>query len=226
MGEAITRLHAPQPAALVGADVTGPGRYTERVHRRVLQRARRGLLRLPMSSGGQLERRERRRGKVRLRADWLRVRRVSAGRAGTQAAVAVRRRCGRAAEADRPGTVGLLADSCVDVLELRLVFIGNKRERVRGTDPTRASSSCELRGYVSEAELRQAYAESLGLFLLSDCEAFGIPILEALASGTPVFLSRLGEMVSLFGPFRGAHFCPADSVEGTVESSSPSWPGA
>ena len=28
------------------------------------------------------------------------------------------------------------------------------------------------------------------MILLSDCEAFGIPILEALASGTPVFLSR------------------------------------
>ncbi len=99
--------------------------------------------------------------------------------------------------------------------ELRLVFVGNKRERVRELIPPELRSACELRGYVSEAELRQAYAESLGLFLLSNCEAFGIPILEAMASGTPVFLSRLEETFSLFGAFRGAHFCPAEDLDET-----------
>jgi hypothetical protein len=37
-------------------------------------------------------------------------------------------------------------------------------------------SACELRGYVTEAELQRAYSESVGLLLLSDFEAFGLPI--------------------------------------------------
>jgi glycosyltransferase involved in cell wall biosynthesis len=101
--------------------------------------------------------------------------------------------------------------------QLRLIFIGNKSDRVRELIPIELQSACELRGYVDEAELRRAYAESLGLFLLSDCEAFGIPILEALASGTPVFLSRLDETRSLFGSYPAAHFCPADDLDGTLD---------
>lgn len=101
--------------------------------------------------------------------------------------------------------------------ELRLVFIGNKSDGFRDRIPTDLRASCDLRGYVSQAELYQAYTESLGLFLLSDCEAFGIPILEALAAGTPVYLSRLEETSSLFEGRPGAHFCPADDADGTVE---------
>lgn len=100
--------------------------------------------------------------------------------------------------------------------ELRLVLIGNKSEQVRERIPAELRPACELRGYVSEAELRRAYTESLGVFLLSDVEAFGIPILEALASGTPAFISRLHETLSLFTSCPGAHFCPND-LDGTLE---------
>lgn len=100
--------------------------------------------------------------------------------------------------------------------DLRLVVIGNKSEQVRDRIPADLRPACELRGYVTEAELRKAYAESAGLLLLSDFEAFGIPVLEALASGTPVFLSRLGEMLSLFRSYRGAHFCAPDDFDGTA----------
>jgi glycosyltransferase involved in cell wall biosynthesis len=100
--------------------------------------------------------------------------------------------------------------------ELRLVVVGSRSEEFHNRVPTELQSVCESRGYVSEPALRQAYAESLGLFLLSDCEAFGIPIIEALASGTPVFLSSLEATQSLFGAYRGAHFCPADDLEATL----------
>lgn len=96
--------------------------------------------------------------------------------------------------------------------EFRLVVIGNKTDSAIDLIPDRLRHAVELRGYVSEAELREAYAESFALILLSEFEAFGIPILEALASGTPVFLSKLEATESLFSGFKGAHFCPAERI--------------
>jgi glycosyltransferase involved in cell wall biosynthesis len=102
---------------------------------------------------------------------------------------------------------------------LRLVVIGNRSDQVLDIIPEELRAHCDPRGYVSEPELRRTYAESLGLFLLSDFEAFGIPILEALASATPVFLSEQEATRGLFDAFPGAHFCPddTDSTAGIVE---------
>jgi glycosyltransferase involved in cell wall biosynthesis len=99
---------------------------------------------------------------------------------------------------------------------LRLVVIGNRSEAARDRVPLDLRHAVTLRGHVSEEELRRAYAESLGLILLSDFEAFGIPILEALASGTPVFLSEQAELRSLFGPYAGVHFCPVEDPSQTL----------
>jgi len=100
--------------------------------------------------------------------------------------------------------------------ELRLVVVGNKSDEVRDQLPGELRWACELRGYVSEQELRHLYTESQGLMLLSDYEAFGMPILEALVCGTPVFLSCLESTYSLFGSFSGAHFCPVQDLDRTV----------
>ena len=100
--------------------------------------------------------------------------------------------------------------------QLRLVLVGSRTEEVRDRIPPELHSACELRGYVSEQELRHLYTGSQGLVLLSDYEAFGMPILEALASGTPVFLTLQDETHSIFRSFRGAHFCTPDDMEGTL----------
>src|SRR5271157_4777582 len=100
--------------------------------------------------------------------------------------------------------------------QLRLVLVGSRTEKVRDRIPPELHSACELRGYVSEQELRHLYTESQGLLLLSDYEAFGMPILEALVCGTPVFLSYLESTYSLFGSFSGAHFCPVEDLDRTV----------
>ncbi|MDB5350038.1 MAG: glycosyl transferase, group 1 [Planctomycetota bacterium] len=101
--------------------------------------------------------------------------------------------------------------------ELRLVVIGNKSESAESRLPACIRPSCDLRGYVSQDVLRSTYAESAGVILLSDFEAFGIPILEALACGTPVFLSQLDATLSLFGNYKAANFCPPDDLEATVK---------
>ena len=77
---------------------------------------------------------------------------------------------------------------------LRLVVIGNRSDQAGGLLPEAHRDAIDLRGYVGEAPLRRAYAESRGLVLLSDFEAFGIPILEALASGTPVVAFAVGAL--------------------------------
>jgi glycosyltransferase involved in cell wall biosynthesis len=99
--------------------------------------------------------------------------------------------------------------------ELKLVVIGNGSDKALERIPARLRPACELRGYVTEPELRRAYAESRAVFLLSEFEAFGIPILEGLVSGTPVFLTDLDVTRSVFEPYRGAKFCPGDNANAT-----------
>jgi glycosyltransferase involved in cell wall biosynthesis len=99
---------------------------------------------------------------------------------------------------------------CHQHRNLRLAVIGNRSPEAAHTIPEYLRANVDVRGYISEAELRQAYSQSTGLILLSDHEAFGLPILEALASGTPVFLSDIPVLRSLFDRFEGVYFCPAD----------------
>jgi phosphatidylinositol alpha-mannosyltransferase len=111
--------------------------------------------------------------------------------------------------------LAILPRLLMDRPDLKLVVVGNGSDQAIDRIPGELRSACDLRGYVTEAELRQTYAESQGVFLLSDYEAFGLPILEALISGTPVFLTDLDVTRSLFDACRGAKFCPADNAEET-----------
>jgi len=98
---------------------------------------------------------------------------------------------------------------------LKLVVIGNGSDKALDRIPIHLRHACELRGYVAEPELRRAYTESRGVFLLSEFEAFGIPILEGLVSGTPVFLTDLEVTRTLFETFPGAKFCPGEDPAAT-----------
>lgn len=101
--------------------------------------------------------------------------------------------------------------------DARLIVAGNQSESMGRELPDALRDRIELKGYVSETDLRQLYAESAGLFLLSDYEAFGIPILEALACGTPVFTTDQPTVRSVFESFRAAHLCPGDDADATAE---------
>lgn len=79
----------------------------------------------------------------------------------------------------------------------------------RGSDaiaiPTSIQSRTTRMGYVSEADLIALYQKSSVFLLLSDFEAFGIPIVEALFCGTRVVINDTPEMRSLYADMPGVH---------------------
>lgn len=57
----------------------------------------------------------------------------------------------------------------------------------------------QVRGYVSDADKARLYAESSCLFWPSLYEGFGLPVLEAMASGLPVITSNRGALPEVGG---------------------------
>jgi len=102
--------------------------------------------------------------------------------------------------------------------EYRLTVIGNRSEEAARLIPEHLRAAIDLKGYVEETELREAYRMSRALLITSDVEAFGLPILEALVVGTPVILGRLETTASLFSDCAGAHFGPLEDPAGLAET--------
>lgn len=61
-------------------------------------------------------------------------------------------------------------------------------------------------GFISSGELQDLYRRSGLLVLLSDYEAFGLPIAEALCCGSQVLLNRHEVMLELFDTLPGVHW--------------------
>lgn len=74
--------------------------------------------------------------------------------------------------------------------------------------PAPLCDSIRRLGYISEGDLIALYQNSSVFVLLSDYEAFGLPIAEALCCGTPVLLNTQPAMQSLFSNLPGAYFVP------------------
>jgi glycosyltransferase involved in cell wall biosynthesis len=96
----------------------------------------------------------------------------------------------------------LAAAAAAAAVGLPLVVAGPEKEpelvatlRARGV---------EVRGFVAKDELAQLYRDAAALILPSRFEGFGVPVLEAMASGTPVVLSAdaaLGEVAGDAGVY-------------------------
>jgi glycosyltransferase involved in cell wall biosynthesis len=87
--------------------------------------------------------------------------------------------------------------------ELRLVFVGPDRgqeEDVRkAVGRLGLASRVELRGHVPKEELATLYRGAACLVFPSRFEGFGLPALEAMASGTPVVASTAGSLPEVVG---------------------------
>lgn len=75
----------------------------------------------------------------------------------------------------------------------------------------RLEDAVVIRGHVSREELDRLYAESRIFTLMSHCESFGIPALEAQAFGTPVVSSNCCAIPEICGG-GGVYPQPGDSV--------------
>jgi glycosyltransferase involved in cell wall biosynthesis len=104
----------------------------------------------------------------------------------------------------------------------RLVLAGPWPDRSYERDVRRAVSRLGLeravtfKGFVARSELHQLYYESGVFVLMSRCESFGIPGLEAQAFGTPVVGSSGSAMPEVCGD--GGFFFDADDVAGTAQA--------
>jgi glycosyltransferase involved in cell wall biosynthesis len=67
-------------------------------------------------------------------------------------------------------------------------------------------------GFVSREELDRLYAESQIFCLMSRCESFGIPAIEAQLFGTPVVCSTACAVPEICGD--GGFFCDPDDISG------------
>ena len=73
-------------------------------------------------------------------------------------------------------------------------------------------SSVRLLGYVPDADVRSVIKLATLLVVPSLCEGFGLPLLEAMASGTPAAVSRAGALPEVGGD-AAAYFDPGDAEE-------------
>ena len=84
----------------------------------------------------------------------------------------------------------------------QLVLCGStawgERVREEARDLTSAGD-CAILGYVPDADLPHLYRGADALALLSLYEGFGLPALEAMASGVPVMVSNVGSLPEVVG---------------------------
>ena len=83
------------------------------------------------------------------------------------------------------------ADAAAE-LGMRLVVVGPSRDRALVHALQRRGA--EVRGYVSKDELVELYRGAAALVLPSRYEGFGLPVVEAMASGTPVVAAPDGAL--------------------------------
>jgi glycosyltransferase involved in cell wall biosynthesis len=89
----------------------------------------------------------------------------------------------------------------ISIRDVKLVLIGGSYPGFRDPGLRREdlSPGVRLMGYVPEKDLPGLYAGALALVIPSLYEGFGLPVLEAMACGTPVVASAGGALSEVVG---------------------------
>jgi FkbM family methyltransferase len=103
-------------------------------------------------------------------------------------------------------------------LDARILIVGNESERAARSLPADVADAAVALGYVDEDRLCRVYREAAVLLLLSEYEAFGLPVIEALASVTPVVMTCQPAPMSLFGSHEGVRFVDGANLEETTDA--------
>jgi alpha-1,3-rhamnosyl/mannosyltransferase len=93
-----------------------------------------------------------------------------------------------------------------------LVVVGPEREPALAEELR--GGGADLRGYVEKAELAQLYRGAACLVVPSRYEGFGLPVLEALASGTPVVAAPDAALIEVAGD--AAVYADRDDLPGGI----------
>ncbi len=70
----------------------------------------------------------------------------------------------------------------------------------------------DIEPYLTEGQLQELYRRSRAVFVPSLMEGFGIPVLEAMASGTPVIAANTSSLPEV-GGLAAAYFNPSDTTD-------------
>jgi glycosyltransferase involved in cell wall biosynthesis len=97
-------------------------------------------------------------------------------------------------------------------LRMQLVVVGPEKEAALATELRRLGA--DLRGYVEKAELADLYRGAACLVVPSRYEGFGLPVLEAMASGTPVVAAPDPALVEVAGD--AAVFADQGDLSGAI----------
>ncbi len=96
------------------------------------------------------------------------------------------------------------------VPHLRLVGLSSSAQEFRRrADALPVTDLVHIEPYLSESQLQDIYRRSRAVLVPSLMEGFGIPVLEAMASGTPVIASNTTSLPEVGGP-AAAYFDPTD----------------
>jgi glycosyltransferase involved in cell wall biosynthesis len=90
----------------------------------------------------------------------------------------------------------------VDRIPHRLLVVGSpwRGRDIRVPAGTAVAGRIQALGAVTNPELRQLYEHAAAFVYPSLYEGFGLPVLEAMACGTPVITSREGSLAEIAGP--------------------------
>ena len=97
-------------------------------------------------------------------------------------------------------------------LHMPVIVVGPEREPALARELR--SLGADLRGYVEKAELAELYRDACALVVPSRYEGFGLPVLEAMASGTPVIAAPDPALVEVAGD--AAVFADQGDLSGAI----------